>query len=385
MTTQKTEDTTEEANAEKIRDADELPSNETVRIITGITRIIHTPRVLEGETSGSGKTISVSSDTVDKVRLDAREIFNGETEFRNSRYFELYTPGEYRHRQRMNKQPGPRSGTDKVSEIDELPEPTHYPNVDEPDDAPEVCPNCGQSSAPWRGNAEPRCIRCGELASAAENGEEEAETNEGEATEQDPYKSQTLEAGDTVRFSEVPGSYTVVTFAVDAHNVPELVVATPGLKETHEVDNTPEGYAFTEEEGAVRIMGEMEIVGDIELIEKTADPRTVAEYMADNMHRHTPEDLMGIWRNTPTPEEYADELEEIEGVRRAVSTWESVDIAVLYDPEVIDDAGELVDRWSGLDVTDYDASEYNLAEFYGVDGVSDAPYIAAVDGDGGAV
>ena len=194
----------------------------------------------------------------------------------------------------------------------------------------------------------------------------------------DPYESQELGLGDRVRFTEA-GTYTVVRFAVDAYNVPELVVATEGLEEVHEVSDTPQGYCFASTDGAVRFMGEMEQLGEIEIIEKGGDPRTVAEYMAkESCVFDSADRLMQAWLEMPTPEEYAEELENKDGVRRAVSTWEDSDVAVLYDPREIEDPGSIVEYWSSMDTTEYDCSEYNLAEFTDVDGISDAPHIKAV-------
>lgn len=109
-------------------DPDDPPANETVRLITGITRVMHTPRTFEAETSSSGKTISVTHPVHDEThRLDAEKIFSGECEYRDSTYYEIYTKERFQKRQRANKAPGPRSGTDEVTPKRELPEPTHRP------------------------------------------------------------------------------------------------------------------------------------------------------------------------------------------------------------------------------------------------------------------
>ena len=107
------------------------PTDETVLLMTGINGLFHTPEVVEGTTSSTGKTIHVPEDegTSDRTRrLDSETIFAGGHETRGARYFELYTPERLRKKQRINKQPGPRAGTNSVSEPEDLPEPTHYPD-----------------------------------------------------------------------------------------------------------------------------------------------------------------------------------------------------------------------------------------------------------------
>jgi hypothetical protein len=180
---------------------DELPANETVRLITGITRLLHTPRVIEGETSGTGKTIAVE-DNGSTVRLDSETIFSGDSEFRDARYYELYTPGRLRSKQRSNKQPGPRRGTDSVADADDLPAPTHWPDLDEPADAPDVCPNCGDDSAPWTGRkVRPMCHACGELV-PEEGADEDDETP-------DKWDLSRLSRGDVLILENYAGEFVI--------------------------------------------------------------------------------------------------------------------------------------------------------------------------------
>jgi len=75
-----------ESTIRRFEAGDELPSNESVLLITGITRITHTPETIEGETSGTGKTIAVSKPHCEDstVRLDTEAILSGESEFRDS-------------------------------------------------------------------------------------------------------------------------------------------------------------------------------------------------------------------------------------------------------------------------------------------------------------
>jgi hypothetical protein len=112
-------------------DPENPPAGETVRLIKGITRVIHKPDIVEGELSSTGKTISVTvprgSNATTTYRLDAEKILSGDLEVRDATTFEIYTRERYRTAQRSNKQPGPRAGTDRVSDADELPPATHRP------------------------------------------------------------------------------------------------------------------------------------------------------------------------------------------------------------------------------------------------------------------
>lgn len=111
-----------------------LPKNKTVKLIKGISGVFHTPTIIEGKTSSSGKTIKVTIERGSSertYRLDTEEILSGGLEVRDATTFQLYTKAEMRTQQRSNKQPGPRAGTDRVSDADELPEPTHQPWTDE--------------------------------------------------------------------------------------------------------------------------------------------------------------------------------------------------------------------------------------------------------------
>lgn len=64
----------------------------TVKIISGLVGLTHSPKVSEGKLSSTGKTISTSGYASDKsVRLDASKIMEGETVFRDRVYYELHT------------------------------------------------------------------------------------------------------------------------------------------------------------------------------------------------------------------------------------------------------------------------------------------------------
>jgi len=113
---------------------DDRPASETVRIIAGIQRVMHTPEILEGRTSSTGKTITVTvregTSNEKTYRLDTETILSGGTEFRDSRTFELYTPERFRKNQRANHAPGPVAGADEVSDTEDLPPATHVPEAD---------------------------------------------------------------------------------------------------------------------------------------------------------------------------------------------------------------------------------------------------------------
>lgn len=102
-------------------------AGDDIRLQTSITRIISGVDIVVGKVSGSGKTISVELGDNESFRLDTAEIIAGNTEFRESRKFELYTREGFRHLQRMNKQSGPRRGVNEVTDAEKLPEVTHQP------------------------------------------------------------------------------------------------------------------------------------------------------------------------------------------------------------------------------------------------------------------
>lgn len=122
------------ADPRAVGESDPLPEDETVRLITGIVGLMHTPEVVDGETSGTGKTIAVEH-RGDSVRLDTREILTGESNYRDSTYYELYTPERLERRQRANHAPGPQAGANNVQEQSEMPEPTHALPEDETDES----------------------------------------------------------------------------------------------------------------------------------------------------------------------------------------------------------------------------------------------------------
>jgi hypothetical protein len=91
------------------------------------------PSIVEGETSSSGKTIEAPHPTKDgkTYRLDAETILSGESEYRDSRAYEIFTPKRFQKVQRANHAPGPQAGCNGVSDADNLPESTHVPDGEE--------------------------------------------------------------------------------------------------------------------------------------------------------------------------------------------------------------------------------------------------------------
>lgn len=105
-------------------------ANETVRLQVAVKHVTSVPEVVEGQVSGSGKTISVEEPHGDNtLRLDTAEIMAGNYQFRNSWCFELYTPENFQNSERMNHAPGPQVGVNEVSDTADLPEPTHTPEA----------------------------------------------------------------------------------------------------------------------------------------------------------------------------------------------------------------------------------------------------------------
>lgn len=146
-----------------VADTDDLPSNEPVRVYTWITGVMSTPRIVEGETSSTGKTVEVADPVRDgkTYRLDTAEILAGGSEYRDSTGFALYTPGEYRATQHANHAPGPQAGANEVTPAEDLPNPTHFPEGSDEGGAV-ACPACGHPGRFRTKNMhEPRCHACG--------------------------------------------------------------------------------------------------------------------------------------------------------------------------------------------------------------------------------
>lgn len=149
-----------ETDAEAV-DLDDLPTNETVLVIRGISGVMHSPEIIKATASSTGKTMSLRDELGRNVRLDSEEIFTGGLESRKATTYELYTPGRFRARQRANHAPGPQAGANRVCEAEDLPSATHYPADSDEDDR--VCEDCGGRHFQTENMIAPRCEACGAL------------------------------------------------------------------------------------------------------------------------------------------------------------------------------------------------------------------------------
>jgi hypothetical protein len=105
----------------------QLPKNEKIRLIQGISRVFHTPEIVEGKTSSTGKTIEVEDESKGKTyRLDTEEILTDGLEVRRATTYKLYTPEKYIRQKKANYDPanGRNLNADDI-EKSELPEQTH--------------------------------------------------------------------------------------------------------------------------------------------------------------------------------------------------------------------------------------------------------------------
>jgi hypothetical protein len=104
-------------------------AGETVKIQTEIIGTNGVASVVDGEVSGTGKTISVETPTGKTRRLPTETIMSGEAHYPSSstRSFELYQKERFQRSQEANWGPGPQRGANEVSDDDDLPEPTHSP------------------------------------------------------------------------------------------------------------------------------------------------------------------------------------------------------------------------------------------------------------------
>ena len=109
----------------------ELPKNEKIRLIQGISGVFHTPYIVEGETSSTGKTIKVEKKHGSQTfRLDTEKILSGGVEVRRATTYKLYTRKNLIKQKKANYDPANyrNVNTKKVmkSMLDgDFPEPTH--------------------------------------------------------------------------------------------------------------------------------------------------------------------------------------------------------------------------------------------------------------------
>lgn len=112
-------------------------AGDTVRLTTAITGVLNAPEIVEGEVSGSGKTIAVTPPHREgkTLRLDTATIMAGDSEFRDSRSYTLYSREDFQSTQRANYGPGPQAGANGVTDGADLPEPTHTVAGEDSEDA----------------------------------------------------------------------------------------------------------------------------------------------------------------------------------------------------------------------------------------------------------
>ena len=94
-------------------------ANEKIKLIQGISGVFHTPYIIEGVISSTGKTIEVEEKHGRRTyRLDTETILTGGVEVRRATTFKLYTRKNYLSQKRANYDPANFRNTDthKVAE-----------------------------------------------------------------------------------------------------------------------------------------------------------------------------------------------------------------------------------------------------------------------------
>lgn len=173
----------------EVADPDDPEPNREVRIIEKpAVGLMSPPRIVTGAVSSSAKSIIIPDDEgfSDKCRyLDTAEIFAGESEYRDSTSYELYTPGRFISQQRANYGPGPQSGANEISDPDDLPAPTHWPaSVEEIDELPDECPECEHEARYTQQGPGGRCQWCGKHVEPGD--EEESEQEQEQEIQENP-------------------------------------------------------------------------------------------------------------------------------------------------------------------------------------------------------
>lgn len=110
----------------------QLPKNEKVRLIQGISGVFHTPYIVEGKMSSTGKTIEVTPKRHESktYRLDTENILTGGIEARRATTFKLYTREALIRQKKANYDPANYRNTDTEEVMEKMldgdfPEPTH--------------------------------------------------------------------------------------------------------------------------------------------------------------------------------------------------------------------------------------------------------------------
>jgi len=106
-------------------------ANQKIKLIQGISGVFHTPYIIEGEISSTGKTIEVEEKHGrNTYRLDTDKILTGGVEVRRATTFKLYTRKNYLSQKKANYDPANyrNTDTDEVAEAmakGEFVQPTH--------------------------------------------------------------------------------------------------------------------------------------------------------------------------------------------------------------------------------------------------------------------
>ena len=106
-------------------------ANQKIKLIQGISGVFHTPYIVEGEISSTGKTIEVDKKHGSQTyRLDTEKILTGGVEVRRATTFKLYTRKNFLSQKKANYDPANyrNTDTDKVAEEmakGEFVQPTH--------------------------------------------------------------------------------------------------------------------------------------------------------------------------------------------------------------------------------------------------------------------
>ena len=106
-------------------------ANQKIRLIQGISGVFHTPYIVEGEISSTGKTIEVEKKHGSQTyRLDTKKILTGKVVVRKATTYKLYTRKNYLSQKKANYDPANyrNTDTDQVAEEmakGEFVQPTH--------------------------------------------------------------------------------------------------------------------------------------------------------------------------------------------------------------------------------------------------------------------
>jgi hypothetical protein len=96
-------------------------ANQKIRLIQGISGVFHTPYIVEGEISSTGKTIEVKEKHGSRTyRLDTEKILTGGVEVRRATTFKLYTRKNFLSQKRANYDPANYRNTDTKKVAEEM-------------------------------------------------------------------------------------------------------------------------------------------------------------------------------------------------------------------------------------------------------------------------